>query len=222
MKKGVGAKILLMLSCICLASPMFATGRLGDADNEAYQGRLNDLQQVASQRLAVVAGLERKGAAEAQPAASATKSQLTKVNLVLQQITGHVTTEKRGDEVYFDILEYGDNRTPRHYHVPKKPHYWPSAILSKIKDQSLWQGAVSDGNNVKLIVSLMEKDVPPWNNNDLIGVFKLEIKSENGELRFFYSLMEPKAKVENSAAVFRKNINMTGNDGQYEIKLLAQ
>jgi len=54
----------------------------------------------------------------------------------------------------------------------------------------LWQGEIKEGHKVILIVSLMEHDSPPWDNNDLLGSFKLALINANGKLMYRVGRMD--------------------------------
>lgn len=104
------------------------------------------------------------------------------VGLSIDQIELFELSEKRGDELYFTVTEYTKEASD-HWTVPRLPLYWRSKHLEEVKDVSLWQKQLEEGKSVQLILSLVERDVPPWDVDDLIGTVKLTMHNEKGKLQ---------------------------------------
>ena len=147
---------------------------------------------------------------------------IKKVSLVLKKITAIKTSEKGNDELFFDVLEFGSNRKPKHFHVPSHPHHWPSFILNKIKDITLWQGALNEAGDVNIIVSLLEKDMPPWSLNDLIGSFKINITIKDKEPQFILAQQEVNYSASQFSGKFQKELILSGDDGEYKISIVMK
>lgn len=140
-----------------------------------------------------------------------------KLVLKLDSIEKKDVQEERGDELYFNITEYSSVDAARHYQVPDFPTHWLSPYLENVKDVSLWKKSLIDGESVELIVSLVERDVPPWNVDDLLGSVKLKLKWENNKLQKQWSIPneENTSFIDNETNEFA----FTGDDGNYHLKL---
>ncbi len=147
------------------------------------------------------------------------QTERSKLTLKLLKIKAHSTTEKSGDELYFDVLEFGDDRRARHFHIPKFPHHWPSSILSKINNIPLWQGTANKTGDLKLIVSLLEKDAPPWNNNDLIGAFEITIRLKADQIQFEVKQQGPNHKSQQYSGQFDQQFTFKSDKGEYQFSV---
>ena len=138
-----------------------------------------------------------------------------KITVKLLHIEKIKASESQGDELYFDVLAYGSNQHPTHHRIPPFPHHWPSFVLDKIKNITLWQSNLPPHSNIKLIVSLVEKDAPPWNANDVLGSFELVLKRTAGGLAIHYQEL---GKVESSIEVkqqLKQNVIFSLNGAEY-------
>lgn len=135
----------------------------------------------------------------------------------LTAIESIATTEERGDELYFSVTEFPTNEKPRHYEVPDFPTHWLSKYLNKLDEVVLWEKVVAEDQGVSVVFSLIERDAPPWNLDDLVGSVKLKLKNENGKLTKQWSIpnKEDTEKLNDSENMFI----LTGDGGEYHIVL---
>lgn len=135
----------------------------------------------------------------------------------LDDIVKVKSQEESGDELYFNITEYSSIDAARHYQVPPFPTHWLSAYLDKVKDVTLWERQLRAGEGIELIISLVERDVPPWNVDDLLGSVKLKLKWENNQLQKEWSIPN-----QANTQKLEGNVNqflLTGDGGEYRIQL---
>ncbi len=99
--------------------------------------------------------------------------------------------ENMGDELYFHITEYSSLSTPVHTLVPEYPINWVSAYLAEVKNVTLWQRALKEGEAVELAISLTERDAPPWNLDDLVGTVKVKFRRDGKQLIQEWSSLTP-------------------------------
>jgi len=90
--------------------------------------------------------------------------------------------ERRGDELYFNVTEYSESGPPRFYQVPSFPGHWLSKFVEGVNNVSLWNKDFNQCENVRLVISFIERDIPPWNVDDLLGTVNLNIQCENNKL----------------------------------------
>lgn len=141
------------------------------------------------------------------------------VKLVLSALLPFKVSERGGDELYMDFLVYPSKGKSTHFTVPRKPLHWPSFMIKNLKDVLLWEGEVPVGESVSLQASLLEKDAPPWNRDELIGSFILVLKNKSGKL--MYALREDKddKKVFQAFPKPIPPIELTGNGAHYQMTL---
>lgn len=131
-------------------------------------------------------------------------------------------SEEAGDELYLAITVYPSRGKPKHYYYPKRPLHWPSAHVDKIKPTHIWDKRLKQGDSVTVIIALIERDVPPWNMDDLVGEVELQMKNTNEGLVSRWSVLSRGAKGEindiggdhtKQAAV------LNGRGGKYRVML---
>ncbi|PCH56917.1 MAG: hypothetical protein COC15_02270 [Legionellales bacterium] len=110
------------------------------------------------------------------------------LNLVLSSIKAEKTSETRGDELYFSITQYSSEKDAKQELIPTFPTYWLSKNLSQIKNVPIWKTDLALGEEVKLIISLLEKDAPPWELDDHIGSVQLKVSNVDGNLEYMWEL----------------------------------
>jgi len=102
-------------------------------------------------------------------------------NVTLLKIEEIKTDESR-EELYIHVTHYHEKGDAGASVIPEHPMYWPSEHLSKVSDVALWDGELKEGQSVVILISLMEKDFPPWNTDDLVGTVRLRLKNDHGDL----------------------------------------
>jgi hypothetical protein len=102
------------------------------------------------------------------------------VNLV--DIKTEKPSEARGDEIYFHLTKYSSLGTSKEERLPVFPLHWLSKQTNSIKNVVLWQGLLQEGESVKLIISLLEEDLPPWDADELLGSAQLTLTNKSGKL----------------------------------------
>jgi len=153
---------------------------------------------------------------------SVSATEQDKLNLIvkLESIEKINPQEERGDELYFSVTEYSSTKSSDHYQVPDFPTHWLSDYLEQVKNVNLWEKELQNDEAIQLIISLVERDVPPWNVDDLIGTVKLKLKWENTLLSKEWSSpnQENTARVPDTMNAFK----LTGDEGQYRIVLKVE
>lgn len=137
--------------------------------------------------------------------------------LKLDTIEKIKSQEKRGDELYFSITEYSSLEKARHYQVPDFPTHWLSDHLDKVKDVTLWKKTLKNDEAVELIISLVERDFPPWNVDDLLGSIKLKLRWNNGELKKEWSI--PNQAITHTVEEMSNSYRLNGDGAEYLLKL---
>ena len=131
------------------------------------------------------------------------------------------TSEKVGDELYFDISVFPSYKLPSHERIPQKPIHWPSRGIHHLNNLGLWKGVLKPQQVVTLIISLMEMDAPPWDTDDLIGSVRIRLKNNNGTLETSWSIPN---RVDAPVAVLgqggqKEKFNLLGENSNYELML---
>jgi hypothetical protein len=143
------------------------------------------------------------------------------VTLKLNAIEKFKSTEKRGDELYFHITEYSSLSAPVHRLVPEYPINWLSDYLSDVKNTTLWERSLREGEAVELVLSLTERDVPPWNLDDLVGTIKVKFRHDgNALVQEWSSLVEERGRVSSHSPAQQPKVGKK-NDNQQRFLLGA-
>ncbi len=130
-------------------------------------------------------------------------------------------TSENVDELYMAVTAYPSEGRPTHKIIPSIPKYWLSTHLNKIKDLSLWQGVLKEGKNVTIQLSLIEKDLPPFDADDLVGTVVAKVKNINGKLEVEWSMPNKSetlksVKAENNTTV--RQFSLVSKEANYSVK----
>lgn len=96
--------------------------------------------------------------------------------------------EKGGDELHVSVTEFPKEGKPSHYQIPNFPSHWLSPYLYNVKNLTLWQKNMKSCTDVKVVFSLVEEDLAPWNTDDLLGAVTLDLKCEQGKMVSSWSI----------------------------------
>ncbi len=133
----------------------------------------------------------------------------------LDSITPVKLTEKYSDEIYVAVSEFNSSGKNRYYTIPQSPVYWPGNGVSQISNFQLWQGKLPAGSATEVIVSLIERDTPPWSLDDLIGVVKIKMENKAGKIKYEW-YQDGKLISTQKTEV---DVLLTGSEGIYRAKL---
>lgn len=134
----------------------------------------------------------------------------------LTEIQKIKSQEKSGDELYISVTEFPKTGSPRHYQVPSFPTHWLSSYLTSVKDVTLWQKNGQSCEEVKVIFSLVEEDMPPWNLDDLLGSVELNVTCEQGK-PVSHWVIPNKANTE-QLGTEKSDFSFTGDNSEYRAK----
>lgn len=155
---------------------------------------------------------------------AANKGTELKPSLILKHIKIIKTGEPAGDELYFDISTYRAGKPTHYARIPELPGHWISQIMDKVRGITLWSEPLAPGEAVTVILSLNEADAAPWNNDDMIGSIKIQLKNEKGTLQARWSLpnrSDSLITTSGPAGDIHSFELMSGN-GNYEISIRLQ
>lgn len=105
------------------------------------------------------------------------------VSVKLAEIKAEKTSEKKGDELYFHVTKYSNLGHSVESRIPIFPEHWLSKQLNKVKNVEIWKGSLKEGESIKLIISLLDQDLPPWDADDLLGSAQLMLSNQKGKLK---------------------------------------
>lgn len=121
--------------------------------------------------------------------------------------------EKSGDELYFTVTEFPENKAPRHYRIPSYPTHWMSDYLKNVKNITLWQKSFATCEKTDVLISLVEADLPPWNVDDLLGSVEFKVTCDKGSMKTQWSIPNK----ENTTAILNQEgaYSFTGDHSEY-------
>jgi len=142
----------------------------------------------------------------------------------LLSIRGIKTVEQQGDELYLTVTVYPSKGKSKHYHLPRKPQHWRSNNLKKVTKVPVWEGSLPESEAVTVIISLMEKDLPPWNTDDLIGSVRVHLRNNKGKLESNWSIPN---RVDGPVSTMSQwgrteRFELLGEDGQYHLYFMLK
>lgn len=121
--------------------------------------------------------------------------------------------EQSGDELYFTVTEFSENKAPRHYRIPSYPTHWMSDYLKNVKNITLWQKSFATCEKTDVLISLVEADLPPWNVDDLLGSIEYKVTCDQGKMKTEWSIpnKENTAQIMNQEGAYA----FTGDHSEY-------
>jgi hypothetical protein len=144
-------------------------------------------------------------------------------NLFVESLTIHKTVEKGGDEMYFSVTEYPSTGKGKTINIPPSPLSWTSDQVRDLKNLKLWGGNLAEGESTEVIVELIEHDLPPWNVDDLIGVFKIKLMNQDGKLVTEWSQSNLQKitpeKIKQGESIL---YHMTGEGAHYDVNIVLE
>jgi len=155
------------------------------------------------------------------PQAWASDSQLS---LHLATLQAEAITEERGDEVYLSISKYSNKNPPEEFRVPSKPLNWFFKKMDSIKNINLWEGKISEDETLKLVISVVEQDIPPWDVDDLIGTVQVNIqyaKSDRPQVTWMIPKMDGQPEIDDLGPVqdHGRHYVLRGENSKYDLVL---
>lgn len=142
-------------------------------------------------------------------------------HVFLESIHCIKSTEKHGDELYLTVTSFPTKGKPKHRRLPEYPLFWPGRAIDKVQKLLLWNEKVNDGQGVRILVSLIEQDSPPWNLDDEIGSVSLKLYNNKGRIDVEWERPNVEASKKVSVKSLRNNlvIKFSGKGQTYDIAL---
>jgi len=142
-----------------------------------------------------------------------------KAVLRLTDIQAKKTIEQNGDDVYFNITQYSSLGHSSEKRIPIYPAHWLSKQLSDVKHLSLWDGVLMEGESIKLVITLSEQDLHPWDTDHLIGAITLTLQNKKGKLHSKWNIpvFEEKDEVEMVQNGATKRYVFKGERSRYDV-----
>ncbi|RUR29233.1 hypothetical protein [Legionella qingyii] len=139
--------------------------------------------------------------------------------LILNQIKMIKEGELLGDDLYFDISVLRIKQPTQYIRIPEFPLHFPSSKINTLQPTLLWSDPIKSGEKVILIVSLMDQDSKPFNPDDVIGLIRVELKNEKGNLHLQWSRPNQKSAPMNWPINTTQKFLLSNANGQYELYL---
>lgn len=147
------------------------------------------------------------------------------LQLKLIHLQAEALSEENGDEVYISVTKYSNLNRPEEFRIPSSPDNWFFKRLTEANNVTLWQGSLAKGEEIKLMISIVEQDFPPWGVDDLIGTLQVMLKEVKGRLVEEWSIpkMDGQPKIEDRGPVSGKGRRyvLHGDNSRYEAELIV-
>lgn len=98
----------------------------------------------------------------------------------LAQVKPH---QKCGEELYINVEDVSSKKAKKTNAASSLPLYWRLSKNNCIKNITLWQGKLTEGELVKINFTVLERDLPPYEPNDQVGSMVLTLKNVDGVLK---------------------------------------
>lgn len=144
-----------------------------------------------------------------------TQAQSHDIQIKLKSLEVHKPQEKSGDELYISVTEFPKEKKPKNFQVPQFPSHWLSNHLQKFREVTLWQHKMQECEPIDLLISLVEKDVQPWDIDDSLGSVKLRLSCNKGKLATEWIPLNDKAK---NLPKTKDTFTFTGDEGEYQLQ----
>lgn len=165
----------------------------------------------------VLAQLTAGYATEQKMAQANDQTNIVKFDLQLVAMKA-IKTSERTDELFMAVTSYPSKGRSLHREVPAFPRYWLSSHLQGVQNVSLWKGQLKPDEKVTIHLSLVERDSPPFDTDDLVGTVLVKIKNSKGTLDIQWIKHGSKdtgKKASVANAIGARDFVLTGNNSEY-------
>lgn len=141
------------------------------------------------------------------------------VSLFIDKLDIVEHSETYGDEVFVHILEsHGEVVSDTYF--PDYPFYFRDGHLENFERTQVWSKELKDNDEVTLFISLIEKDAPPWNIDDLVGELTLTLSKKDGQIYSKWEIVDPE-DLDKFVVKTDKNIDLEffNHNGRYHLDL---
>lgn len=151
----------------------------------------------------------------------AAKAQSIESKVMLTSVKQIKKTERHGDELYLSVTSFPTKGKAKHKRFPHHPLFWPGRHIAKVKDVKIWKGKLKKDAGVRLLISLVEQDSPPWDIDDEIGSVDLKLHNNNGKLEIEWNRPNRSdgKKLTVKSVGEDISINFSGKGQSYEVSL---
>jgi hypothetical protein len=133
----------------------------------------------------------------------------------IQIISEH---DKMGDQLYFYVLENRKDQDLEDRTMPAFPFSYTKKNIKEFESVLLWRDEVAKNNQVDMTVSLLEREAPPWFQDDVMGIVSLNIKNDADKIKVKWK-NEENCSIDSTSKSDVKKITIQRDAGQYKIKL---
>lgn len=133
----------------------------------------------------------------------------------IQIISEH---DKMGDQLYFYVLENRKDQDLEDKITPKFPFSYTKKNIKDFQSTLLWKDEIANNDQVDLTVSLLEREAPPWFQDDVMGIVSLLLKNDADKISIKWK-NEEGCTINSTKDSKVKNITIQRDAGQYKIKV---
>ncbi|MBM4222458.1 MAG: hypothetical protein FJ161_01450 [Gammaproteobacteria bacterium] len=137
-------------------------------------------------------------------------------SLIADKIIIESETDSYGDQLYFFIIEQHNGVADHFISVPSFPFSYTKHNLASFESVVVWTKTLEDQSDVKVIVSLFDREALPWVPDELIGSFFINFDNPNAVPH--WSSMGDECILDPAhAADLKQEVNFHQGSGKYKI-----
>jgi hypothetical protein len=146
-------------------------------------------------------------------------SYAVEVSLWLDHLKIEQEAELAGDQLYFYVLKQDIDHHFSDKLTPIFPFSYTKANLVNFKPTILWKEELLADEKVKLSLSLLDREVPPWMEDELLAVINVDFQIVNDELQASWNGLEFTEFLSRDHTLLKQLIHIKHNKGQYNVAL---
>jgi hypothetical protein len=142
----------------------------------------------------------------------------------LNSIKAQQLSQKSGDEIYLIVASSSSLDDSKVNRVPAEPAFWQTKHLSAIHNLAVWEGAIKDNEEIKLVFTVVEQDTLSWDTGNLVGSAQVVLRNKQEILEQHWELpvFEEKVDAERVDDQEVHNFIMNANHSQYKVAFLLE
>jgi hypothetical protein len=156
--------------------------------------------------------------------AAAEEGENTDIVIKLSSIKPQLLNQKSGNKIYLTVASSSSLGNSKVNRIPAGPAYWQTKHLSTIHNLAVWEGAIKDNEEIKLVFTVVEQDALSWDTDNLMGSAQVGLTNKRGKLGQPWELpvFEEKVDAERVDDQEIHHFILKANHSQYKVAFLLE
>lgn len=120
-------------------------------------------------------------------------------------------------EIYFNLVERDAQGELSHKTHPLFPYSYTKANLTHFQPTVFWKDVLKKSDHIELNISMIERELPPWMQDELLATIKVSLKEHEGQLITLWDAQNYGVLENNDATLMKQTILIKHPEIQYRV-----